>query len=185
MTNIKDDEFKKLSMGFYAPRIDKSSLSTDSLLASDNPWHVYTGILLSCENGNFSALEKLADLLKKNDVYLLWQAASYLAGLAGHWQFVSRLVAELESEISRPGKRYFVSIILGTSCSLKAVQPLLRLHSLSDDEDDRFQIENELSYLLDDHDGEVRSGATENTVIDNEGDEEILRLSTDLNTSLS
>lgn len=172
--NIKDDELKKFSIGFHAPRIDKSSLSVSTLLASGNPWHVYTGILLSCESGDFSALETLAGLLKKNDVYLLWQAASYLAGFAGRWEFISQLVADMESEIARPGIKYFLSIILGASCSLRAVQPLLRIHSSSDDEDDRFQIENELSYLLEDREGEVRWGATENTVIDNEGDEEIL-----------
>src|SRR6185437_16413019 len=93
-------------------------------------------------------------------------------GLAGNWDFISWLVSELENATSGPGVRFFTASILGASCHLQAVRPLLRLHSLANDEYERIPIENALLYLLEDHqDAENGWEAGESTAVGNENDD--------------
>lgn len=171
MIEIPNTSFDYFGLGFFSPKIDKSRLNEASMLASANGWHVFTGILLSCERGDFSALERLIPLMKSNENYLLWQAACNLAGHAGGWTFVSRLIQAFQTKTNDPGVIFFMAIAMGSACSLNAVGPLKKLHSMATDEKDRFQIEHELSCILEENDGTVQIGADVEEIVVETNDE--------------
>jgi hypothetical protein len=171
MAEIPNDRFKYFALGFFSPKLDKYKLDENSMLGSTNPWYVFTGVLLACERGNFSALNRLIPLMKSNDNYLLWQASCNLTGHAGGWAFVRQLIQSFETRMHQPGVMYFMAMAMGSACSLNAIPHLKTMHSMAKDDDDRRQIEAGLSCTLESDDGPLMFGVEiEETLVGSDDD---------------
>ncbi|MER9690945.1 hypothetical protein NKJ16_03275 [Mesorhizobium sp. M0179] len=158
-TSIPDTKLKQLSLGFFVPGVDLASYDPTRLLQSDEVWEQIAGLFLACELGNFSALHHIPSIMKDSDAYLVWQAGTNLAGLAGNLGVVKDVFKPFEKDGS--GAEYFMTIALGQTLNPDAIEMLLTLHNDASDEETRYQIERELSYLLEDTNGPIISGADE------------------------
>ncbi|ESX87334.1 hypothetical protein [Mesorhizobium sp. LSHC412B00] len=168
-TSIPDTKLKQLSLGFYVPGVDLSSYDPARLLQSDEIWEQIAGLFLACEVGDLSALHRIPSIIKESDAYLVWQAGTNLAGLAGNLSSVKDVFKPFEKDGS--GTEYFMTIALGQTLDPDAIEMLLTLHNDASDEETRYQIERELSYLLEDTNGPIIRGADES--IESEDEETV------------
>jgi hypothetical protein len=143
-------------------------LQTDRchLLGSSDEWEVLAGILLSCQCGDFAALPRIPELLRKHDGFRFWKAATELLGYAGSWKLLDQVFESFHDQLDDRGVQYLLPIALANTCGLWAVEPLLALHGRAVDEEPRYQIQRHLSYLLEEEDGPIRAGQEEEVIVD-------------------
>ncbi|TPJ83048.1 hypothetical protein [Mesorhizobium sp. B2-6-2] len=156
---VPESTLKTLSIGFYVPGVDLRSYDPSRLLGSDEIWEQIAGLFLACESGDFSALRRIPAIMKGSDAYLVWRAVTNLAGLASTFGFVKDVFEPFEKDGS--GSEYFMATALGLTLDRDAIRMLLTLHNDASDEETRYQIERELSYLLEDINGPISRGADE------------------------
>jgi hypothetical protein len=156
---VPDSTLKALSIGFHVPGVDLRSYEPSRLLGSDEIWEQIAGLFLACELGDSSALRRIPAIMKGSDAYLVWRAVTNLASLAGNIGFVKDVFKPFENDGS--GSEYFMVTALGLTLDPDAVGILLTLHNSASDEETRYQIERELSYLLEDTNGPIIRGADE------------------------
>nr|WIE91134.1 hypothetical protein P9270_027040 [Mesorhizobium sp. WSM4875] len=156
---VPESTLKTLSIGFYVPGVDLRSYDPSRLLGSDEIWEQIAGLFLACELGDFSALRRIPAIMKGSDAYLVWRAVTNLAGLAGTLGFVKDIFKPFEKDGS--GSEYFMATALGLTLDPDAIRMLLTLHNDASDEETRYQVERELSYLLEDTNGPISRGADE------------------------
>jgi hypothetical protein len=156
---VPDSTLKALSIGFHVPGVDLRSYEPSRLLGSDEIWEQIAGLFLACELGDSSALRRIPAIMKSSDAYLVWRAVTNLASLAGNIDFVKDVFKPFENDGS--GSEYFMVTALGLTLDPDAVEILLTLHNSASDEETRYQIERELSYLLEDTNGPIIRGADE------------------------
>lgn len=157
---IPETALYDLAVGMFVRGHDLRSLNANELLRSSNPMERLAGIYLTCQSGDLSYLAQLQPLMEENDAFLVWQASANLAGLAGNLNIVQLCFRGLGTAGDHH-IQYFGGIALGLTCDLRAVDYLLRLHNIAEDDDARMQIERELSYLLEPEDGLIMMGAAE------------------------
>lgn len=141
--------------------------------ATDNAgehWKTYFYIRDKCKVGKFSELEELVPHMKRNSGYFFWRATTDLIGYSGSWNQISSVFKAFNSRIDDKDFQYFFASALGASCNVSAVQLLLQLHRSADDEESRHQVENHLSFLLEEEDGPVWDGADQHLEFPDEND---------------
>jgi hypothetical protein len=157
--------YKDMPNGFHLHSAEFSHAATDRLLHSADEWEVLAGILLSCHIGHFDPLARIPELLRQNDSFQFWKAATELLGYAGSWRLIKRFFEGYIDELDDRGVQYFLPIALANSCGLWAVEPLLAIHAKAVEEEPRYQIQRHLSYLLETENGPIWMGADEKTVV--------------------
>jgi hypothetical protein len=174
MRSPSAQKYRALSSGFRS--VDLSDAEEARLLRSSDEWEVLAGILLSCQTGNFSELPRILKLLRTNDTFRFWKAATELIGYAGNWDLIQQLFSDFQSEINDSGVQYFLAIALGNSCGLWAVERLLDLHAAAVEDDSRYQIGRHLSYLLEEENDVIWFGAEEKTIVGDSEDIDVRRV---------
>jgi hypothetical protein len=137
---------------------------------ASSAWSEYVLILSACRKGDFSGIARLPSLMAEKDDYFFWSAASNLLGYAGQWQQIFGFYRTVEQRLSESGVQYFLAIALGTSCNIEAVPLLLKVHEKAEDEESRHQVENHLSFLLEEDNGPIWAGADESLEIPDDFD---------------
>lgn len=165
--------YTDLPNGFHLHAAEFSSSSVDRLLHSEDEWEILAGILLSCQTGHFEPLARISDLLRKNDSFQFWKAATELLGYAGSWRTIQQFFDEYTHKLNDHGVQYFLAIVLANSCGLWAVEPLLAIHARATEEESRYQIERHLSYLLETENEVLWAGAEEKKIVVDSDDLEI------------
>ena len=160
-----------LSLGFHKVKLAKADQS--AFLRSSDEWEILSGVLIACQSGDFSELDRIPKLLRLNDSFLFWKAAMELVGFAGSWRFIQHLFNGYAEQVHDGGNQYFLSIALGNSSGLWAVEPLLTLHDAAIKEEPRYQIEGELSFLLEEDTGPIFAGADETTAVSDDDEMEV------------
>lgn len=161
--------YTDLTNGFHLHAAELSQAAVDRLLHGEDDWEILAGILLSCQTGHFAPLVRIPTLLRKNDGFQFWKAATELLGYAGSWRMLQQFFDEHIDKLNDHGVQYFLAIILSNSCGLWAVEPLLAIHARATEEESRYQIERHLSYLLEAENEAIWAGAEEKKfVVDSE-----------------
>lgn len=150
-----------LARGFHLRDRALAGLPEVDLLASDDPWEVLVGILIGCRRGCFAELYRLRALMLKNRDFFFWPAASELAGCAGGKRFLQWYIDEFRQEREQGSTQYFLPISVSNACGLHLVEHLVDLHRFAAEPDCRYQIERNLSYILEKENGALWGGANE------------------------
>ena len=146
---LEDMPYRELALGFHPPELDFGSLDPEQLLRSGRDWKIVAAVNMLCRSGDFSKIDYLVPILKRDDDSQMWDAVVKIAGFGGSWTQVSRSTQQLVGILDRPGVRYYIALLLGAACDTRAIDPLLDLYRTSEDsEEARNQIMRELSVLL-------------------------------------
>jgi hypothetical protein len=97
---------------------------------------------------------------------LVWNGCIQLIGFAGYQSFIFQVA---ERYLTYPENReiqWYISDMMLNGCSLRAVEPLLKLHDAAIDRDARRHIEHCLSILLEEDPEEIYDGPEESEVPD-------------------
>lgn len=161
-----DDQIalSELSVGLHIHSTTTDQFLADKALNSPNPWVVLGAILTRAQRGEFSELSRIEYLLRSNSEQTFWHAAVQIHSLASSWESSLRLMRSLEDLRHNPTTQLYIAVMLGNTCDLRAVEPLLDLHNQSDTDDVRYEIERTLSHLLEANNGPIWWGADEEEV---------------------
>lgn len=122
-------KYRDLASGFRLRPDNVGGAAKDRLLVSSAEWEVLAGIVLSCQNGDFTQLVRVPELMRQYNDWLFWKAASELVGYAGSCSFIEGFFEAFQGKIDDRGVQYFLAVVLADSCGLWAVEPLLTLHA--------------------------------------------------------
>ncbi|WP_239470072.1 hypothetical protein [Archangium violaceum] len=161
-----DRTFLPLGRGFQFSAEPPPALASAEHLASRDSWTVLGSVLARVRQGDLRAVEVLPDLMARDDGALVWNACVQLIGFAGRTSFVLDTAERFLSRPDELGIQWSIGDLLRNGCSLRAVEPLLRLHAAATDRDARRHVERCLSTLLEEQPGELDDGAEEQEVPD-------------------
>lgn len=157
--------YKSMPHGFHLHSADFSRANVYNLLHSADEWEVLAGILLSCQSGCFDPLDRIPELLRKQDSFMFWMCATQLLGYAGSWRLIKQFFESYTNKLDDRGVQYFLPIVLASSCGIWAVEPLLEIHAKAVEEEPRYQIQRHLSYLLEAENELIWAGANEKSIM--------------------
>lgn len=158
--------FLQLGRGFqFSTEPPKSLLDLNNLKSSD-PWVVLGCVLARARQGDLRTVEVLPDLMARDDGALVWNGCVQLIGFAGCQTFIFDTAEQFLSKPEDLGVQWYISDMMLNSCSLRAVEPLLKLHGAATDRDARRHIEHCLSTLLEEGSGDIDDGPEEYEVPD-------------------
>jgi hypothetical protein len=147
-------DFITLALGFFLPQEDAESPQFDLDRRSD--WENLFAINLLCRGGDFSKLNNVKDILLRSDDSLIWDAGVNILACAGGWNVVTNSLNHFRGLQHNEWVRYHLSALIGLSCDIRAVGPLVDLYSkATNPREDRDQTLRELSYLLESDDGAI------------------------------
>jgi hypothetical protein len=162
----------ELAGGFHIRSAEPEQFMPGAALLSSNPWDVLGAILIRAQRGDFSELHRIEALLRASDEWLFWYAATEFFSLATSWHRIVLLAESLRDRQEEETAQYFLAILFGNACDLRAVEPLLNLHRQSNSDDVRYEVERNLSHLLEPTNGPLWWGADEKEIELDEPDEE-------------
>ncbi len=146
---LEDIPYRELALGFHPPDLDLGSLDPEQLLRSGRDWKIVAAVNILCRSGDFSKIDYLVPILKRDDDSQIWDAVVKITGFGGSWAQVSRSSEQLSEILDRPGVGYYCALLFGAACDTRAIEPLLDLYRTSEDsEEGRNQVMRELSVLL-------------------------------------
>jgi hypothetical protein len=153
---MSDIDFDDLAFGLHLKH--EAGLTPALVRRGDRTqhWWELLDVRNRCAAGDFSELPNLVESMKGHEDELYWTAVGNLVACAGSWATITRFVDDMRSRISHPAVGGHSASILGMSCNLNAVEPLLQLHNrFNDEDDDAALIPRELSYLLEEDNGPI------------------------------
>lgn len=159
-----------LASGFHIRNRPLADFDSEELLSSSFGIDRFVGILAQCQSGQFSRIGELIPLLVEMDDYLLWQAGADLCGIAGSWLQVSDFVKDFLRTMPQDSPTNVPALVLGLSCNIHAVESLIALHERTKDVESLYQIEGELSLILEKEESFLWFGARPKDDDDNELD---------------
>lgn len=162
---IANTAFEQLSYGFHPARFDLYALDLSRLETSTRAWERIAGVLLGCSRGNFSRLPELGPLMRDNPLYLLWHAIANISGYAGTLQTVQQTFDHIENK-SDDSFLSILAIALGATSNISAVDYLIEAHKRVRDLELLNEIEQEISFLLEEEDGPLMAGSVEEVLTD-------------------
>ncbi len=132
-------------------------LADASYLTNEDPWAVLACVLLRAQQGDLEAVSVLPDPMARNDEALVWSGCVQLLGFAGKASLVFDTAQRFLSSAHDEGLSWSLSTLMLNACSLRAVEPLLKLRRVAT-QDTRQHIQYCLSILLEDGLGEIDDG---------------------------
>jgi hypothetical protein len=149
-------DFITLALGFFLPQEDADGPKCSFDLDRGSDWENLFAINLLCREGDFSKLNNVKDILLRSDDSLIWDAGVNILACAGGWNVVTCSLNHLRGLQHNEWVRYHLSALIGLSCDIRAVGPLVDLYSIATNpHEDRDQTLRELSYLLEPDDGAI------------------------------
>ena len=158
--------FNELARAFHLGIPDSQKYLTPKYLTDTNPWQALASVLVHAQHGDFSQLSRVIDLMNSYDEYLFWTACTELVSNAAPTDMLGEFIAAFWHGKRDPGTQTFLSIALSKSYKIAAVEKLLELHALAEEEEPRYEIERNLSFLLEPANGMLWEGAEESTDYD-------------------
>ena len=151
-----EHDFHKLAVGFFLPQEDSRRHVYNVDLNRRTAWENLFAINLLCRAGDFSQLYIVKYILRGSEDSLIWDAGVNILACAGGWDMVASSLDHFRDLQDKEWVRYHLSSLIGLSCDIRAVGPLVRLYFLGTNPyEDRDQTLRELSYLLEPDDGAI------------------------------
>ena len=155
-----DQSLRPLALGFFIDG-DHGRADVEPMVRGSD-WQQIYAINLLCRQGDFSKTHHVTQILMRNSETLIWSAGVNIIASAGGWEDVQRGLSVFQERIDVPWVRYKMSMLLGLSCDIRAVDPLLQIYGLcTDPEEDGDQTLRELSYVLETTGKEIIGGGGE------------------------
>ncbi|TIN80348.1 hypothetical protein [Mesorhizobium sp.] len=141
-------KYAKIASGFHFEGEGSLSQSVSSLLGSNEDLDVIAGVLLSCQNGDFSLLRRLSPILRRNDGYTVWTSCIHIVSYAGTWQDVKEFSRSISDIGNSDSEKHFQAVLFGNSNDRRAISDLLSLYFETNYVDTLSQIRAYISYQL-------------------------------------
>jgi len=155
--------FLERGAGFHFTEPPPTDIADPSNLSSADPWQAVACCLANLQQGRFDIADMPLELLRRHRDIELWGACSYMIGYAGPITTVKRMVAELSS-VDDDECRFFVVNAAVASGGLWAIEPVLSIYSEVNADDVRILIQTELSWLLEEGQGEIWAGPQQQVI---------------------
>lgn len=141
-------KYSGIASGFHFGDEVRSKQSVQSLLRSREDLDVVAGVLLSCQNGDFSFLEMLSPILRRNDGYTVWTSCIHIVSYAGTWQDVKEFSSSISNIGNSDSEKHFQAVLFGNSNDRRAISELISLYFETNYGDTLSQIRAYISYQL-------------------------------------
>lgn len=151
-----DKSYRNLALGFFLTKDDKPPPQNLRSLLNGSDWEQMFAVSVLCQQGDFSHVERIHHIMMRNNETLIWNAGVNILGFTRGWESILNSVEFFRSRMNDFSVRYYMAILLGSACDIRAVTPLLDLYALCTNPDEDYdQTLRELSFLLELEDREI------------------------------
>jgi hypothetical protein len=150
-----DKFYRNLALGFFPTKGDNVPQNLRDLL-NGSDWEQMFAVFMLFQQGDFSHLSRIHQIMMRNNETLIWNAGVNIIGFTGGWKNIINSFELFRSRMNEFSVRYYMAILLGCSCDIRAVPSLLEIYALCTNPDEDYdQTLRELSFLLETNDREI------------------------------
>lgn len=150
-----DRFYRNLALGFFLTKEDKPPQNLRGLL-NGTDWEQMFAVGILCQQGDFSYAERAHHIMMRNNETLIWNAGVNILGFTSGWKSTLKSFDFFRNRMNEYNVRYYMAMLLGSACDIRAVVPLIQLYALcTNPDEDCDQTLRELSFLLETEDREI------------------------------